>query len=33
MPGGPEAPQAVNLYGQGWFLITGTRVRGSGVGD
>ena len=22
MPGGPEAPQAVNLYGQGWFLIT-----------
>lgn len=26
MPGGPEAPQAVNLYGQGWFLIAGTRV-------
>jgi unsaturated rhamnogalacturonyl hydrolase len=26
MPGGPEAPQAVNLYGQGWFLIAGTRL-------
>ena len=31
MPGGPEAPQAVNLYGQGWFLITGTRLRGSEI--
>lgn len=29
MPGGPEAPQAVNLYGQGWFLIAGTKVRES----
>lgn len=27
MPGGPEAPQAVNLYGQGWFLIAGTRMH------
>ncbi len=26
MPGGPEAPQAVNLYGQGWFLIAGHRL-------
>ncbi|QRV17903.1 glycoside hydrolase family 88 protein (plasmid) [Haloterrigena salifodinae] len=26
MPGGPEAPQAINLYGQGWFLIAGKRV-------
>jgi len=26
MPGGPEAPQAVNLYGQGWFMIAGTRM-------
>jgi unsaturated rhamnogalacturonyl hydrolase len=31
MPGGPEAPQAVNLYGQGWFLITGTRVQSSSL--
>lgn len=31
MPGGPEAPQAVNLYGQGWFLITGTRLRDADV--
>ena len=26
MPGGPEAPQAINLYGQGWFLIAGTAL-------
>ena len=26
MPGGPQAPQAVNLYGQGWFLIAGNRL-------
>jgi unsaturated rhamnogalacturonyl hydrolase len=32
MPGGPEAPQAVNLYGQGWFLIAGTRLRNAGTG-
>jgi unsaturated rhamnogalacturonyl hydrolase len=31
MPGGPEAPQAVNLYGQGWFLITGTRLQESDI--
>ena len=31
MPGGPEAPQAINLYGQGWFLITGTRLQESPV--
>ncbi len=31
MPGGPEAPQAVNLYGQGWFLITGTRLLESEI--
>jgi len=33
MPGGPEAPQAVNLYGQGWFLIAGSRIRASEIGD
>ncbi len=32
MPGGPEAPQAVNLYGQGWFLIAGTRLDKAGTG-
>ena len=31
MPGGPEAPQAINLYGQGWFLITGTRLQDSPI--
>jgi unsaturated rhamnogalacturonyl hydrolase len=33
MPGGPEAPQAVNLYGQGWFLIAGTRLLEAGIED
>jgi unsaturated rhamnogalacturonyl hydrolase len=30
MPGGPEAPQAVNLYGQGWFLIASAYVLEAG---
>lgn len=31
MPGGPEAPHAVNLYGQGWFLIAGAHASALGI--